>query len=88
MAKQAGIPEYSLEKLAAESSATKLLLGCKGRVFDASSNQLYGPEGSYNMFVGVDGSVALAKMRFDSEFLDASQLHWSRDLDEEELNIL
>ena len=40
------------------------------------------------MFVGVDGSVALAKMRFDSEFLDASQLHWSRDLDEEELNIL
>ena len=88
VAKKAGIPDYSLERLAAESSATKLLLGCKGRVFDASSNQMYGPEGSYNMFIGVDASVALAKMRFDAECLDASKLHWSRDLDEKELNIL
>ena len=70
--KKAGIPDYSLEQLARESSATKLLLGCKGRVFDASSNLMYGPEGSYNMFIGVDASVALAKMQFDAEFLDPS----------------
>ena len=88
VSKKAGIPDYSLEKLAEESSATKLLIGCKGRIFDASSNLMYGPEGSYNLFVGVDASVALAKMRFDKEFLDPSLHHWSRDLDEKELNIL
>jgi len=32
--------------------------------------------------------VALAKMKFNQEFLDPSQLHWSRDLDEQELNVL
>ena len=32
--------------------------------------------------------MALAKMKFNQEFLDPSQLHWSRDLDEQELNVL
>lgn len=86
--KVAGIPEMSLGQLADACSDTKLLIGCKGRIFDASANAMYGPEGSYNLFVGKDASVALAKMKFDKEFMDPSLLHWARDLDEKELNIL
>jgi len=63
-------------------------LGCKGRIFDVSSNEMYGPDGGYNLFVGKDSSVALAKMKFDKEFLDPSELHWSSDLNTSELNIL
>jgi len=86
--KKAGIPEMSLGQLADACSDTKLLIGCKGRIFDASANAMYGPEGAYNLFVGKDASVALAKMKFDKECLDPSLLHWARDLDEKELNIL
>lgn len=66
-----------------------LFLGCKGRVFDVSSREdFYGKEGGYHLFVGKDSSVALGKMQFDAEFLDPSQMHWSRDLNEEELQVL
>ena len=59
-------------------------MGCKGRVFDVSSNEMYNKDGAYHLFVNCDASVALAKMKFDKEFLDPSQNHWSKDLNEEE----
>ena len=83
------VPEMSLEELAAAKEKGALLIGGEGRVFDVSTNEgFYGKEGSYHLFVGKDASVALAKMKFNAEFLDPSQLHWKRDLDEKEHNIL
>lgn len=86
--KKIGVKEMSLEELADASKEGAGLLGCKGRVFDVSSNEMYAPDGAYHLFVGKDASVALSKMKFNKEFLDPSQLHWARDLDEKELNIL
>ena len=66
-----------------------MLLGCKGHVFDVSANsEMYGKGTGYNVFIGKDASVALAKMKFNKEFMDPAQLHWSQDLNEQELNIL
>lgn len=64
-----GKPEMTLQEL---STCGKQYLGCKGRIFDVSSNDMYGPNGGYNLFIGKDSSVALAKMKFDKEFLDPS----------------
>jgi len=88
--KKAGLPEVSLTELSeALGRDGSLWLGCKGRVFDVSASPgFYGKEGGYHLFIGNDSSVALAKMKFDKEFLDPSHLHWSRDLDAKELNIL
>jgi len=87
--RQPGVREMHLEELAEANQLNgSLLLGCKGRVFDVSSNEMYARDGSYHLFVGKDASVALAKMKFNKEFLDPSQLHWARDLNEEELNVL
>ena len=81
--KRSGVREMSLEELAgAMEGGGGHLIGCKGRVFDVSSNEMYAPGQSYHLFVGKDASVALSKMKFNKEFLDPSQLHWSRDLDE------
>ena len=58
-------------------------------VFDVSARpDFYGKDAGYHLFVGFDSSVSLAKMKFDQEFRDPSKLHWSRDLNEEELNVL
>ena len=46
------------------------MLGCKGRVFEVSSNEMYRKDGPYNLFVGKDASVALSKMKFNKEFMD------------------
>ena len=86
--KRAGLPDMSTEELEASRDRGACLIGCKGRVFDVSSNPMYSAEGSYHLFVGRDASVALAKMKFDKEFLDPTLLHWRRDLDQKELNVL
>ena len=87
-----GIPEMSVDQLqeacSGTGSNTRVLLGCKGMVFDVSSNEMYGPDGGYNLFIGKDASVALAKMKFNKEFMEPWNLHWSRDLEEKELQIL
>ena len=67
-------PELTLEEI---SNDKRSLIGVKGRVFDGSSNPMYAKDGSYNCFVGKDASVALAKMKFDDEFMDPKKLHWS-----------
>ena len=79
----------NLEKLSSEYEKTKkLYLGCRGKVYDVTENEMYAVGQGYNCFIGKDASVALAKMKFDKEFLDPTQMHWSRDLNKEELNIL
>ena len=81
--------DMSLDELAAiHKSDGRLLIGCKGKIYDVSSNDMYAPGQGYHLFVGKDASVALGKMKFNPEFLDPKQLHWSKDLDKEELKIL
>ena len=58
-------------------------------VFDVSARaDFYGPGSGYHLFVGFDSSVSLAKMKFDMDYRDPSKFHWSRDLNEDELNVL
>ena len=45
-------------------------MGCKGKIYDVTSNEMYAKGMTYNCFIGKDASVALAKMKFDKEFLD------------------
>ena len=79
----------NLTQLASTYEKTKkLYLGCKGNIYDVTENEMYADGQGYNCFIGKDASVALAKMKFDKEFLDPTLLHWSRDLNEEELSIL
>ena len=91
--KKPDLPEISIGELKKScSDDNNLWIGCKGYIFDVGATEdgreFYGNDGSYNMFVGVDCSMALGKMKFDSEFLDPLQMHWSRDLELRELNIL
>ena len=84
-----GVPEITLEELAnCQSSSGKLWIGCMGRVFDVTGSEFYGAGGNYSSFVGKDTSVALGKMKFNKEYFDPAVMHWKRDLDEKELNIL
>lgn len=58
-------------------------------VFDVSARpDMYGKGAGYHLFVGCDSSVALAKMKFDQDYRDPTKFHWSRDLNENELNVL
>ena len=67
----------------------RLLLGCKGKVYDVSEkSEMYGKDGPYHPFIGKDASVALAKMKFDKEFMDTAQYHWSEDLEDKEMEVL
>lgn len=76
----------TLDELAAQASDTNLLLGCRGVVFNMTSNsEAYGPGKGYNAFIGHDASVALAKMEFGDDFMDPSKMHW-KDLNKEELD--
>ena len=76
---------WTLEEMKADE---RLLLACADKVYDVSSNaQMYGPGTTYNVFIGKDASVALAKMQFDEEFFNTSEYHWSQ-LNEEETKIL
>ena len=87
--KKEGVPDISLEELAnCQSSSGKLWIGCMGRVFDVTGSEFYGAGGNYSSFVGKDTSVALGKMKFNKEYFDPEVMHWRRDLDEKELNIL
>jgi predicted heme/steroid binding protein len=81
--------DMTLEELAAiYKTDGRLLIGCKSKIYDVSSNEMYAPGQGYNCFVGKDASVALGKMQFNPEYLDPSQLHWSKDLNKEETKIL
>ena len=87
--KKEGVPDISLEELAnCQSSSGKLWIGCMGRVFDVTGSDFYGAGGNYSSFVGKDTSVALGKIKFNKEYFDPEVMHWRRDLDEKELNIL
>ena len=86
--KKDGVPEVTLQELADCRSSGKLWIGCMGRVFDVTGSEFYGAAGNYSSFVGKDTSVALGKMKFNKEYFDPAAMHWRRDLDEKELNIL
>lgn len=62
-----GLPEITLEELSgALEKDGRLLIGCKGMVFDVSARpDFYGKGSGYHLFVGFDSSVSLAKMKFD-----------------------
>merc|ERR1712091_496347 len=83
--------EMTLEELAdAKRKELKLLICCKGCIFDVSDNSVYQGSGAYQMLVGKDASVALAKMNRDNLFdmLDPKKYHWTKDLNEAELRTL
>uniref|UniRef100_A0A7S3CI58 Cytochrome b5 heme-binding domain-containing protein n=1 Tax=Strombidium rassoulzadegani TaxID=1082188 RepID=A0A7S3CI58_9SPIT len=78
------------EQLDEEAKSTKkLLIGCKGLIYDVSVNaEMYGPGTTYNCFVGKDSSVALAKLKFDAEYFDPDQYDWRKDLNSREMGVL
>mmetsp|Transcript_30818 Transcript_30818/g.67658 ORF Transcript_30818/g.67658 Transcript_30818/m.67658 type:complete len:180 (+) Transcript_30818:161-700(+) len=86
--KKDGLPDVTLEELADCTANGRLWMGCMGRIFDVTGSEFYSAGGSYASFVGKDTSVALGKMKFNPEYFDPRALHWTRDLDERELNIL
>ena len=43
----------------------KCLLGCKGKIYDVSANEMYAKGGNYHLFAGKDASVALGKMKLE-----------------------
>ena len=55
---------------------TPLLVGINGNVIDVSygGKEMYGHDGPYNLFVGIDASRALAKMSFKEEDLNSREL--------------
>ena len=78
----------TLEELASQSNDTYLLLGCRGVVFEMSANkEAYGPGKGYNVFIGHDASVSLAKMTFGDDYMNPDKLHW-KDLPKSELQQL
>ena len=51
-------------------------LSLKNIVFNVSSADFYKPGGPYNVLAGHDGSVALAKMTKEPEFVDHTKNKW------------
>ena len=50
-----------------------VLVGVRGRIFDVSEGrEFYGKDGPYNIFAGIDASVALARMSFKPEDLQST----------------
>jgi len=64
-----------------------LLVGINGKVIDVSygGKEMYGKDGPYYLFVGIDASRALAKMSFKEEDLNSRDLS---DLTPEQLAVL
>ena len=64
-----------------------ILVGIKGKVLDVSygGKEMYGKEGPYHIFAGIDASRALAKMSFKPEDLNSTDLS---DLTEEQRKTL
>ena len=63
-------------------------IGCKGKVYDVSSNQdMYGEGKGYNVFIGKDSSVALARMKFDAELFNTTKFKW-KNLNAKEMKVL
>ena len=88
--KRADVEQMTLQELqTAVEKDGKLLFGCKGKIYDVTTNENYMKKYTYMKFVGKDASVALAKMNFDNgQLMDTEKFHWSRNLDQQEMKIL
>ena len=66
--------DMSREELKAfdgQEEGKAVLVGVRGRIFDVSEGrEFYGKGGPYNIFAGIDASVALARMSFKPEDLE------------------
>ena len=80
------VPKFTKDQLKqACEEGENIWIGCKGKIYDVKDNKMYSKDGSYNLFVGKDSSVALGKMEFDDSHF---QKNWKTDLSEKELKIL
>ena len=60
-----------LEAFDGQEEGKAVLVGVRGRIFDVSEGrEFYGKGGPYNIFAGIDASVALARMSFKPEDLE------------------
>jgi membrane-associated progesterone receptor component len=64
-----------------------ILMGINGKVIDVSygGQEMYGTGGPYHIFAGMDASRALAKMSFEKQDIESSDLS---DLSEEQRKTL
>ncbi|ODV88747.1 hypothetical protein CANCADRAFT_27975 [Tortispora caseinolytica NRRL Y-17796] len=79
--------QFTVEELAKYDGKTykEMYIAIKGVVFDVTRNQqAYGPGSSYNLFVGKEASIGLAKSSLNPEDLQGS----IDDLTPEELGVL
>lgn len=79
--------KQSSETLPSNRMNPPTYIGINGKIIDVSYGgyHMYGPEGSYNLFAGIDASKALAKMSFDEADLSSRDLS---DLTEEQTKTL
>lgn len=58
-----------------ETGNESIYVSLRGTIFDVSSARaMYGPEGGYKLFAGLDASRALAKMSFKPEDVNSTEL--------------
>lgn len=80
------LPLMTLEELGQHKGDSSTRYICvKGVIFDVTKNEVYGPNGGYKAFCGYDSTVSLAKMNFNKENFDRSQMYWKKDLTKEEM---
>ena len=88
------IPEAVYNKLYATAHPSyhnkldkPILLSINRKILDVSfgGQEMYGPGGGYHIFAGIDCSKALAKMKFDEELWNDTDLS---ELSEEERKVL
>jgi membrane-associated progesterone receptor component len=56
------------------SNGEKSFIGCNGWAFDVTGAEMYTKGGPYGLFAGRDASVALAKMSFEENDLESSDV--------------
>ncbi|KAL0491204.1 membrane steroid-binding protein [Acrasis kona] len=79
--------EFTLETLAKHNNAAnKIYVSLKGIVYDVTENDLYAPDGKYNMFAGKDATYNLAKGTFDAATLNKMDLTGLKRSEKEEVD--